>query len=149
MNQLLGGINPSNFTQMAQMIEINKIQADLVQQTVKRQIERNKETYGYPAVIGKAKIHRDSIKYGFDPDLKGSTPTVCPCCMHRINKQEIKICYGTTDLSPDQINDYEEFQLTSDVSLFFSFIKVCMYYLIIHLIFSAGFNLYSNFTFGN
>jgi hypothetical protein len=61
---------------------------------MKREIERNRIAYAYPANLKMAQIHRKATKFGFKKNLKGEIPEVCPCCNIRTDSEPISLCYG-------------------------------------------------------
>lgn len=56
-------------------------------------------TYAYPASIAQAELHAQATKFGYRADLKDRVPTVCPCCMFRIDSEPLSICESTTSIS--------------------------------------------------
>lgn len=64
-------LNTKNFEQLSKIIENNQIQVSLVEDNMKREIERNRLAYAYPASLKMAEIHRTATKFGYRKDLKG------------------------------------------------------------------------------
>lgn len=72
--QSLPTLNAKNFEQLSKVIENNQIEVSLVEETMKREIERNRLAYAYPANLQMARLHRNATKFGFRKDLKGEIP---------------------------------------------------------------------------
>jgi hypothetical protein len=85
-----------NFNKLSTEIESNKIEVSFIEDTMRKEVERNRETFAYPANIAKAKIHRRAAKFGFKKNLQGEIPVVCPCCKLRMDNEPISICYSTS-----------------------------------------------------
>jgi hypothetical protein len=136
-------LNSQNFNKMSKIIESNKIEVTCLEETMKKEIERDRETYAYPASIGKARLHRHASKFGFRRDLKGEIPVVCPCCKLRMDNEPIEICYSTSENSLEVEQNYEEFKLTPGIAVFFSFLKATIFYAFLLAAF-AGYYIYSS-----
>lgn len=103
VNQPMGG----NFNKMSKLIESNRIEVSFIEDTMRKELERNRETFRFPANIAKAKLHRHAAKFGFRKDLKGEIPVVCPCCKLRMDAEPISICYDTSESTIEVEHNYE------------------------------------------
>lgn len=80
----------------------------------------------------------------------GTPASICPCCQLPINTQELPLNYETTpDVRKDKLDDDEEYKLSSGISMFFTFIKMAICYLILRFILTDAFNLISSATAGS
>lgn len=89
-------------------------------------------------------MHTRAAKFGYTPINKAHKRTICACCNLPVDKEDIDIMHDTTNI-------YEvegEFKLSSGVVMFFSFIKMLIYYLILRAIITDSFNLVTNFAVG-
>ena len=89
-------------------------------------------------------MHTKAAKFGYTPINKGHKRNICACCNLPVDKEDIDIMHDTTNI-------YEvegEFKLTSGVVMFFSFIKMLIYYLILRAIITDSFNLVTNLAVG-
>lgn len=87
------------------------------------------------------------MKFGYNPGRVGNV--ICPCCNQNINTEDISLCYDTTNIPEDVLADEtKDFKLLSGVSLFFSFIKMLIVYLLFRAIFTDVFNMVSSYIAG-
>ena len=107
--------------------------------------ERINRVYAFPASQKAAEVHRRATKFGYNaPTMKdGSETPICPCCENPVNTVEIPLCYGT---SPGTVTDGERvFLLNSGTAMYFTFVKLCIYYLLLRLLVVDGFNMWSSY----
>jgi hypothetical protein len=83
-----------------------------------------------PANWEAADIHYRAQRYG--ALLPGTTST-CPCCNEKVDVRPFSFWDGT-----------ENPLMRSDIILFFSFIRSLIIYLVLHLVVSDAFNLFTN-----
>lgn len=79
-----------------------------------------------------ANVHYKSNMFGYRKDNEFR---VCPCCLERVKERQFDFC--TTDVD----NGF----LTSDVVLFFAFIRMLIYYFIIRFLVSDAYNLTTSY----
>ena len=103
------------------------------------------QTYAFPATIQQAQIHEIANVYGYNSLVEGDgTPvSVCACCKLPINTMELPIDYPTT-LELNTVWVSGEYKVSSGISLFFTFIKMAICYLILRFILTDSFNLISS-----
>ena len=65
------GLNSKNFVAMSKLIEQNKIAPNLVEASMKQEIERNRTAFAFPANVGAAMLHRQAVAFGYRRNLKG------------------------------------------------------------------------------
>lgn len=99
-------INNANFVAAAKMIETNNIQPGLIEDVMKRELDRSRLMYAYPALIGDAITHRDASKFGYNSSGRGQSPRVCACCLESVDTQPIGLCYRTTSIKVEEEMGY-------------------------------------------
>lgn len=98
--------------------------------------------FKYPANYQEALIHRYANKFGYNSGkMKDGTDTpICPCCEIYINTLEIPLTYPTL---PNRNPTPEDpvFLLPANISLYFTFIKMVIGFILIRLIVVDLYNL--------
>lgn len=79
-----------------------------------------------------ANVHYKSNMFGV---RRGHENRVCPCCLERIKDTQFDFC----------ATDVESSFLSSDIVLFFAFVRMLIYYFILRFIISDAYNLYTNY----
>jgi hypothetical protein len=92
-----------NFTKLSKLIESNRIEVSFIEESMRKEVERNRQAFRFPASIAQALLHRHAAKFGFRKDLKGEIPVVCACCRMRMDNEPIGICYGTSESSSIEV----------------------------------------------
>ena len=143
-----GTFSNKNFISVAKMVETGNLQPQLVEDAVRHELDKNRLKYQYPASVAAAQVHRQASKFGYNKTYQGEPPRLCPCCMERVETEDIGLCYPTTDIGIAEELGYEQYQLSSGISLYFSFLKMALTYLAFRFLISDGFNLITNIVFG-
>lgn len=91
--------------------------------------------YRYPADFEEAVAHAESFRFGYKPKtlINGKANPRCPCCDNLLGTIPLSFCSYPTD--PKVIKDENIFLLPNGVSIYFTFIKLLIYYLVLRLIF--------------
>jgi hypothetical protein len=97
-------------------------------------MEKLSRLYRFPANYKEAQVHAHASKFGKSHQkLKdGTLVPVCPCCENLTSTKLIPLCYHTTP-SPPQPGE-EIFMIATDVSLYFLFVKMCIFYLLLKML---------------
>jgi hypothetical protein len=101
--------------------------------------------YRFPASNKEADIHKRANRFGYNaPFMKDETAApICPCCENSVNTVPIPLCYGT---SPDPIVAGEaKFLLNSGTAMYFTFIKMCICYLLLRFLICDAFNMFTSY----
>ena len=101
--------------------------------------------YQYPAKLANALMHKKANEFGYNSkNINGKPAPLCPCCELPINTVRIKLKYGTTP-SKEQVKAGSNiFLLNPGSTMFFTFIKMTIAYLLLRFILSDCYNLISN-----
>jgi hypothetical protein len=134
-----GNIGPLSFKSISAR---NKLASNLIEFNK----ERMNQSYAFPSTLQQAEIHEIANTFGYNSLVNedGSPSSICPCCKLPINTQALPMNYETTpDVRLDSIEG-EEFKLSAGISMFFTFIKMAICYLILRLVLTDAFNLISS-----
>lgn len=90
--------------------------------------------YQFPADYKEARVHQMASKFGYSTGkLKNNEEVpVCPCCESQTSNMELPLCYSTIPGKPEVGHDV--FLVNTDVSMYFTFIKMAIIYLILRFI---------------
>jgi hypothetical protein len=72
----------------------------------------------------------------------GSTTPICPCCEVAVNTIPVPLAYGTI---PGEIKAGERrFLLNPGTSMYFTFIKMCIFYLLLRFLICDAYNMWTS-----
>lgn len=88
-------------------------------------------------------MHRNACEFGYNSQKEDNVKT-CACCELAINTVMVPLCYGTTP-SKDKIQiGKPKFMLDAGSTMFFTFIKLIIVYLLVRLLIVDSFNIITN-----
>lgn len=104
---------------------------------------RIEKMYDFPANYKQALIHKKANEFGYNAKYidKNKLSPLCSCCELPINTVRIKMKYGTTPSSDKVKAGTDVFLLNSGSSMFFTFIKMSICYLLLRFLISDAYNL--------
>ena len=100
--------------------------------------------YRYPASYTEADVHSKATTFGYAyHELKSKEKVpICPCCDNLTSTMDIPICYGASPEQP-KVGD-PIFLLATDVSLYFTLIKVIIFYLVLKFLVVDAYIIYAS-----
>lgn len=101
--------------------------------------------YRFPASVKEALVHKRASQFGYNsPEMRDGTKTpICPCCENPVNTIELPLSYDTIPAVP-KVGD-QKFLLNSGTSLYFTFIKMCIGYLVLRFLICDAFNMWTSY----
>ena len=105
--------------------------------------DRLNKMYSYPCEYDAAIMHKQATKFGYHTkNMKNGEPApLCPCCETPINTTKIDLCYETTPSKDIVKVGQKRYMLDSGSAMFFTFIKMCIVYLLLRFLLTDGFNV--------
>jgi hypothetical protein len=112
--------------------------------------EKMNRIYAFPADPLAAEVHKQAIKFGYNSPLMkdGTVAPICPCCENLVNTVPLPLCADTSPISfcggADVGAGQSVFALSPGASLYFTFVKMCVYFLLLRFLVSDLYNLWTS-----
>lgn len=98
--------------------------------------------YQYPANYKEALMYRNATSYGYNSQAEG--PKICRYSQLPINTVPIPLCYDTTPRKSKIKEGKPKFMMDAGSTMFFTFIKIVVAYLLLRILVVDLFNIVTN-----